>query len=232
MTAERAAEMLEAGLKALVVPVDGLGLNHDELRRRPGLLDHTLKAMRMVKAMSPGLHLSVVTTVTSRNVEQLVSMAHWVWGQPEIIDAICFHTLSGNLGGPLQDDPLWYAKTDLWPGGHPALGPQLQELIRLRGQGLPSINSAAELRSMAQFYRTPSVPLRPCDQYGRGMLALPGGDVKLCPEHDPVGNIKEQSLLEIWRSDEARALRQEMAACHRNCHFQTNFAYARHEVEE
>lgn len=231
LTEKRAQVLLAAGLNALVVPVDGLGLNHDELRRRPGLFDQTVKAMRMVKAMNPSLHLSVVTTVTSRNMEQLTSLAHWVYGQPEVIDAICFHTLSGNLGGPLQDDPLWYAKTDLWPGGHPDLEAQLQELVSLRQQGLPFVNSAEELRTMAQFYRTPSVPLRPCDQYDRGMLALPGGDVKLCPEHDPVGNINHQSLLEIWRSDQAMDLRRKMALCHRNCHFQTNFAYARHEVE-
>jgi len=232
LTRERVERLLAAGLNSLVVPLDGLGLNHDELRRRPGLFEQTVNAMRLVKELSPALHVSVVTTVTARNLDQLTSLAHWVWGQPELIDLLCYHTLSGNLGGPLERDPLWYGKSPLWPGSHPELVPQLEELIRLREKGLPLVNSVAELQSMLQFYRTPSVPLRPCGQYRRGMLALPNGAVKLCPMHDPVGNLKEQTLLEIWRSEEAWALRQEMALCHRNCHFQTNFAYKRHEIPE
>ena len=230
LTGQRVERLLATGLNSLVVPLDGLGLNHDELRRRPGLFEQTVKVMRTVKGMSPALHLSVVTTVTSRNMDQLTSLAHWAWGQPEVINAICYHTLSGNLGGPEERDPLWYGKSPLWPGSHPELTPQLEELIRLRERGLPFVNSAAELRAMLQFYRTPSVPLRPCDQHRRGMLALPQGDVKLCPLTDPVGNLKEQSLLEIWRSEQARTLRREMALCHRNCHFQTNYAYKRHEI--
>ncbi len=230
LTEDRARSLLAAGVNALVLPLDGIGLHHDELRRKPGMFERTVKAAQMVKGFSPMLHVSAVSTVTQRNADQLVSIAHWIYGQPETFNQICFHTLSGNLGGPLEHDPQWHRKSPLWPGGHEHLQDQIEQLAALAEEGLPFVNSADELRAMARFYARPDEPLRSCDQYNRGMLALPDGHVKICPLHDPVGNFREQSLLEIWRSPAARALRQEMRGCRRNCHFITNYAYQRHEV--
>ncbi len=231
LTEARARQLLAAGVNALVLPIDGIGLLHDELRQRPGHFQQLLDAARMVKGFSPMLHVSAVVTVTNRNAHQLASIAHWIYGRPETFNQVCWHTLSGNLGSDLERDPLWYEKSALWPGGLPELAPQLEQLVALKEEGLPFVNSSDELRSMARFYAHPEVPLRACDQYNRGLLALPGGDVKICPLHDPVGNIRDQTLLEIWRSDRAQTLRREMASCSRNCHFMTNFAYQRHEVD-
>ena len=38
------------------------------------------------------------------------------------------------------------------------------------------------------------------------------GDVSLCENHPPVGNLRKNSFLEIWRSAETDVLRQSIAA--------------------
>ena len=42
------------------------------------------------------------------------------------------------------------------------------------------------------------------------------GDVSLCEEHDPIGNLRQNSFHEIWSSDTARRLRASVKA--RECH--------------
>ena len=59
---------------------------------------------------------------------------------------------------------------------------------------------------------------------------LPDGGIKICPLSDPVGNVRDQTLVEIWRSEPAARLRRAMADCRRNCHFLTNFAFQRHII--
>ena len=45
------------------------------------------------------------------------------------------------------------------------------------------------------------------------------GDVSVCEAHKPIGNLRDHSFMEIWRSEEARVLRRSIAA--RECHCTT-----------
>jgi len=221
--------LLAAGLSALVVSLDGMGLAHDVVRKKPGLFEHALETMATVKRYSPMLSQTVVATVTSKLAGQLVSMVQWVHGQPAM-DSICLHTLSANLGSPEELNPRWYRQSPLWPGDTPELQDELEQLADMAGEGYPLVNSPAEIRAMAQFYAAPEQQLRPCDQHDLGMIMLPDGGIKICPLSDPVGNVRDQTLVEIWRSEPAARLRRAMADCRRNCHFLTNFAFQRHII--
>lgn len=223
--------LLAAGLSALVVSVDGMGIAHDSLRGRPGLFHHLLQTVDAVKRYSPELQLTVVTTVTRAMVGQLVNLVRWAWCKPEI-NTVCFHTLSANLGSAEELNPWWFRRNPLWPGDVDGLQQELGQLVLLRQEGHQIVNSADELRAMARFYAAPLKPLlRGCNQHGLGMIVLPNGAVKICPLHDPIGNIRTHSLRQIWRSDAARELNRLMRRCQRNCHFVTNFAYQRHLID-
>ncbi len=226
----RTRRLLAAGLSALVVSLDGMGLSHDLIRKKPGLFEHALGVVDRVKEYSPQLNLTVVATVTRALVGELVSMVQWVDGLPHM-DALCFHTLSANLGGPEEHNPRWHRANPLWPGGAPGLQQEVERLAQMSAGRYPLVNSPAELRAMGRFYAAPDEQLRPCDQHDIGMIALPDGGIKICPLQDPVGSIRTHSLVEIWRSEAAVELRQAMKSCQRNCHFLTNFAYQRHLVQ-
>ncbi len=219
----------DAGLSTLVVSLDGMGLGHDELRRKPGLYAHALRALALARATAPALRVSVVATVMAKTVGQLVSMAQWVDGQPGV-ENICYHALSANLGSEAELDPRWHHKSPQWPGQLPALYAELDRLLLLSDEGFPIVNRPAELAEMARFFAAPDEPLRPCDQHDKGLLLLPDGAIKLCPLQDPVGDLRRQTLAEVWRSARAAACRRGMRACRRNCHFITNFAYQRHQL--
>jgi MoaA/NifB/PqqE/SkfB family radical SAM enzyme len=227
--AETIAPLLSQGLTALVVSLDGRAEVHDDLRRRPGLHDHAVRAMQEVRALSPGLSITIVTTVMDATVEDLVPLAHRVTDVPWV-NSVCFHTLSANLGSAAEFDPGWYSRSPLWPRDAPALRAALEQLIALSEAGAPLVNTPDQLRAMLSFYEAPQRQLRPCDQHSGGLMILPDGTVKICPVQDAVGSIVEQPIAEIWRSAPAQALRQAMTRCERNCHFMTNFGYQRHEL--
>jgi MoaA/NifB/PqqE/SkfB family radical SAM enzyme len=227
MTEGTVHRLLQAGISALVVSLDGDAATHDRLRRRPGLHAHALEIIRLVKRYSPLLQVSAVATVMRPTVGQLVSMARWVERHPQI-DNICYHTLSANLGGEDELDPGWYRRSELWPGDQAQLFAELDQLMVLSDQGLPIVNRPEEIAAMQRFFADPEAPLRPCDQYDEGLLIRPDGGVKICPQQDPVANIKDNSLVALWRSDTLRDHRLAMARCRRSCHFMTNYAYQRH----
>ena len=51
-----------------------------------------------------------------------------------------------------------------------------------------------------------------------GMLKVgPSGEIFLCAENGPIGNVKECDIAKIWVSDAADSVRQRIACCRTNC---------------
>jgi MoaA/NifB/PqqE/SkfB family radical SAM enzyme len=229
LTRRALERLLQAGLDSLAVSIDGLEACHDHLRRRRGLHAQVLQTIAWAKKLKPLMNISVVTTVMSSNADQLVQLALWADRQPEI-DNICFHTLSANLGSPDEQDPTWHRRSPIWPGGMDRLYTELDQLMLMADQGYPLVNRPEQIDSMQRFFAEPDRPLRPCDQYDHGMILLPDGGVMVCPVMGPVANLRDNSLVSIWRSEPVLRARRQMARCERSCHFITNFAYQRHEL--
>ncbi len=62
--------------------------------------------------------------------------------------------------------------------------------------------------------------LLPCDMGKNGFFLDPFGDILPCngmAQKMSMGNLKEQSFLDIWDSEEAKRIRTEVKGCNRNC---------------
>jgi hypothetical protein len=56
----------------------------------------------------------------------------------------------------------------------------------------------------------------PCRAGVLNAVVYSNGDVSVCEQHAPLGNLRERSFWEIWNSSEAQALRKSIAA--KECH--------------
>jgi hypothetical protein len=56
----------------------------------------------------------------------------------------------------------------------------------------------------------------PCRAGVLNAVVYSNGDVSVCEQHAPLGNLRERSFREIWNSPEAQALRKSIAA--KECH--------------
>ncbi len=70
LTPGRYRSLLQSGLRAVTVSLDGIGPAHDWMRGRPGVYDRALAAIRMVAA-SEAVEYDVVTCVNKRSIAQL-----------------------------------------------------------------------------------------------------------------------------------------------------------------
>jgi len=52
----------------------------------------------------------------------------------------------------------------------------------------------------------------PCRAGVLNAVVYSNGDVSVCENHPPLGNLREKSFWEIWKSAEAQALRKSIAA--------------------
>ena len=70
LTPDRYRRLLESGLGAMTISLDGLGEDHDWMRGRPGSFERAAAAIKMVIA-SNAVNFDVVTCVNRRNISQL-----------------------------------------------------------------------------------------------------------------------------------------------------------------
>jgi MoaA/NifB/PqqE/SkfB family radical SAM enzyme len=60
-------------------------------------------------------------------------------------------------------------------------------------------------------------PSKPCRIGHTHLYLAANGDVHLCWEYPPIGNIKRDSIPELWYSDKAEELRDRIARCNQPC---------------
>jgi MoaA/NifB/PqqE/SkfB family radical SAM enzyme len=60
-------------------------------------------------------------------------------------------------------------------------------------------------------------PRQPCRIGHTHLYLAANGDVHLCWDYPPIGNIKHDSIPELWYSDKAEELRDRIARCTRPC---------------
>ncbi len=70
LTPERFHSLLDAGMRAVTISLDGIGETHDWMRGRKGLFTKTMAAIRMVAASGAAVY-DVVTCVNKRSIKQL-----------------------------------------------------------------------------------------------------------------------------------------------------------------
>ena len=113
-------------------------------------------------------------------------------------------------------DELWIEEDEMGD-----LQEVVDELLRLKRDGAPILNSELTLNAWTMHFREESAPaeLMPCRVGLRNYFIRTNGDVEVCWFYPPIGNVKQNSAREIWASDEARTRRKETTECDRLCLF-------------
>jgi MoaA/NifB/PqqE/SkfB family radical SAM enzyme len=109
----------------------------------------------------------------------------------------------------------------------PTVGEKVDEametFIELKREGHRLYQTEREFRDIRHYFHSPD-QLRPgqCVSMDMHMMVDLFGDVRLCFNADrlgldPVGNIHERSLQEIWEDPETEAIREQMRTCRNGC---------------
>ncbi len=113
-------------------------------------------------------------------------------------------------------DELWIEENE-WP----ELKAIVEQLLEMKRNGDPIMNSELVLSAFVKHYREENAPPEtlPCRVGLRNFFIRPNGDIEVCWSFPPIGNIKTKSAREIWYGYEAKQRRKETTECETLCLF-------------
>ncbi|MCX5696769.1 MAG: radical SAM protein [Candidatus Omnitrophica bacterium] len=193
---------------------------HDSYKGIKGLHARIVEATKYIRSRNNRVRICYSPVITRDNYKTLNDFV--LWARETGADIVDFIPILSSFGhnvrvvGPAfawAQDPLFKIE-DL-----KELDRQIDLLIHKKKIGFPIVTPIYYLEKMKLYYRDPaSVPPRKHCYIGlKNMYILSNGDVKLCYYFPAIGNVRAQSLKEIWFGKTAQAQRQELFRCSRPC---------------
>jgi len=192
-------------LFTLELSIDGSAEFHDRFRGKPGSFERILETYDMLAELQsayPQLQIHAITTATAENVGEIVPLSEFLYERCPQMNRHNIALLRGERKRASLDGPpiaayaqaagrvahIWTARKNR-AAAHlvdPLLHWAKAETCRLSAQAVPC--RAGILTAVVHA----------------------NGDVSLCEQHPPLGNLRRQSFPQIWHSPEAVQLRRRI----------------------
>jgi MoaA/NifB/PqqE/SkfB family radical SAM enzyme len=220
---QMAKKFNQAGLKIISLSLDSLNeKTHDFLRGVDGVYQRVMNAIGYLDKYCPDLYINLCCVLYDFNQDEVIDLIEWV-NKDKRIDLI-------NFMAAMQPNNTHFEK-NWWEGKYSAIWPKdpkktaqiLEQIISLKNKGYKIGNPVSQLMAFKAYYEDPTKFLKKkqCN-LDRCVLISSIGDVFLCYDFEPIGNIKNDRLIDIWYSPKADQIRQQIAACTKNCHHLIN----------
>ncbi len=191
----------------ITVSCDGIGATHDQVRGREHFFDATEASIRTLIRLrrERGLHYAIrlKTTVMSHNLDQTAVVAEYAKANGL---EVFYQPIEQNYN--TAEDARWFEHSPNWPADPERAVAAVERLIALKRRGYPITNSMEQLEIMIPYFRSPDslrivtqshtahdAPL--CASLSSLQIQA-NGDVSACASMPPVGNIRTQSIRQIW----------------------------------
>ncbi|MBU1912276.1 MAG: radical SAM protein [Candidatus Omnitrophica bacterium] len=214
-----AGKIVRSGVEGISISLDSLNEDtHDFLRGIKGAYKHAIQAINyLTKEDAKGI--AILTIIMGSNLHDIVEIADWVESNNNI-SSIYFQAISQPIA-TLKDEQ-WYEKDEfsyLWPKDKIQLNSVIDQLIARKNKGYRISNSVRQFEVFKAYFRQPDKLYEgmTCTQGDYVMYIRPTGEVLLCGSLPAIGNIKTDSIKNIWNSPEAGLRRKQIYSCKESC---------------
>jgi len=218
---ERAVEQIsrtleEKSLKlfAVELSLDGMPEFHDNFRVARHSFEkamETYDALADLQKSDERLRIHCISTATDVNMEQIRQLTTFLYDRCPQMDHHNLAIIRGDRKNPSLRGPLLEQYEELY------------EYIRRLWAPREAARYGAIVEPMLQWAKVKTAredrQVIPCTAGRLAAVIHANGDVAVCEQHAPLGNLRRNTFREIWASDEARRLRQSIA--NRECHCTT-----------
>ncbi len=229
ITKKIAEEIVETGLGYIHISVDGIKPEtHDYIRGIDGLYEKTIRGINyLVEENKNGeLSIGIATVIMKKNLHELTDIVKYAENRG--LEGVIFNPLSPTI----DSDPDWFKKTDLWFDDLDEAYSVIDQLIDMKKNGAKILNPVEQFEGMKEYIKDPSPTLHENCWVGITNLSITSdGYVHTCFKMPPLGNVKESRINELWYSDQARAMRENIKNCDIHCS-PGNFVYRRSLIDE
>ena len=206
----------EKSLDLFVVEIslDGMPKFHDEFRGARHAFEHAMQtydALAELQKEDSRLRIHCISTATAVNIDEIRELTTYLFERCPKMDHHNLAIIRGDRKNPSLKGPMLEKYEELYE--------YIRALWAPREQG----RYGAIVEPMLQWAKIRTAreerQVIPCTAGKLTGVIYANGDVSVCEAHKPIGNLRDHSFMEIWRSEEARALRRSIAA--RECHCTT-----------
>ena len=224
---QMAQKISESCLHEIEVSLDGINKNtHDFLRGVEGCYEKAIQAIDHLHSCRDKLKIAIIAIILGKNLDEITQLAEFA-NKDKRIETIIFQAVAQPFNTPLDHE--WYKKSAyrfLWPGDLKKVCSVIDELMKLKKIGYKISNPLSQLEVFKRYFADPDdfIKAVSCniDFY---MNINEFGDVYMCPRKKAVGNIKKDSVKDIWYGQTANKIREEIRSCRVNCHHLLNCCY-------
>jgi MoaA/NifB/PqqE/SkfB family radical SAM enzyme len=224
---EMAYKIADSGLNLAVISLDSINKNtHDFLRGVDGSYDRVMRAISYLDKCSRNLEIWILAIILEKNLDDIIRLAEWV-NAHDRIRRILFQAIAQPFNTPFVDE--WHNKSEynfLWPQDIKKVHEVIDELIRLKKAGYKITNTVSQFETFKRYFQRPSdfIKKTRCNvDFYMNINNL--GDVYMCIRRGSIGNIKKDDPDDIWYSEAANRVREEIKNCQINCHHLINCCY-------
>lgn len=219
---ENIEELCEAGVDHLSISLDGLEKTQNELRRNPKAWSGVVNALRLVREKGKGrIFVKLNYVLNNRNIDEILPVTEFSREQKVSIVFVPYNTYNQNFIRTMTQAEI-AEQDDLWisADNQPKYAGIIDTLIAMKKKYPAAIlNTVSHLRQVKTFFTNPkSNTANRCGSAYRNIHIDPTGDVIPCWTYtQSMGNVKTQSLKEIWHSERHNQLRKKMLQCNLLC---------------
>ncbi len=212
--ADRTIRALEEVLKepaldlfAVELSLDGTAEFHNAFRGMKDAFERSMQtydALAALQRRDPRLRIHAISTVTSTNLDEIRRLTAYLYERCPQMDHHNLALIRGDRKNPTLQGPA------LIEYG------QLYEYIRRLWAPREEGRYGAIVEPMLQWTKLQAAreqrQVVPCRAGVLTGVVYANGDVAVCENHPPIGNLRQNTFPEIWNSEAARALRRTIAA--------------------
>jgi MoaA/NifB/PqqE/SkfB family radical SAM enzyme len=197
----------ELDLFVAEISLDGLGEFHNKFRGSPGAFDkamQTYDALAKMQETDPRLRIHSISTATDVNMDEIRKLTSFLYERCPKMDHHNLAMIRGDRKNPSLHGPGLEQYR------------QLYDYVRRLWSDREKNRYGSIVEPMLQWAKTRTATAQtqvvPCRAGILNAVVYANGDVSVCENHGPLGNLRQKTFPEIWRSPEAAALRKSIAA--------------------
>jgi MoaA/NifB/PqqE/SkfB family radical SAM enzyme len=221
---DMAKRIAHSGLDSIIISLDSLVEDtHDYLRGVRGVYRQVLNAIELLDKHCNSLFKGICCVIYEKNIDDILSLAEWAF-KDRRINSIYFMAAMQPNNTAL--DSIWYKKDEhavLWPKDRNKVNSVIDELIKIKKVNPKITNQISQLKAFKSYYNDPSsfVKNSVCNM-GSALHISSIGDIFICYRWESLGNIIGDDIAQLWNSDKAYKVRNDVVSCQENCHFLLN----------
>jgi MoaA/NifB/PqqE/SkfB family radical SAM enzyme len=214
-------------IRQITLSLNGVrAATHEITRGVGGCFEKTLTSLDILA--NTQIPVVIETILMKPNMGEIIDLVKLA--KKKKIKGIAFQVLTASNVHNIYDDKKnsipeeqWYKSDPFWIDDAEAFTSLVEELIYMKRNGFPIINSLEQMKYFPLYFRDQRrIAKLPCMAGIGNFMVDPYGQVRQCYSLMPIGNILKQKPLDIWRSKTAKEVRQQIRTCKATCRLLNN----------